>query len=706
MMVNYNQRRLTMKLTAVFTALALSAFSVMGEDFFVDAAKGNDANDGSKEKPFKTINAALRAVKDKRGDTVTLRGGVYRERFMLDNKSGSDEKPLVIQGAEGERVIISGFVPITDWKKYKGDIYSAAVKQGDVKDLYVGLSQQRVSRWPFDGIMRKVGSADKATASFSDPDGIPQIPELREIAENPASARAFFYYSRGNFFGDRLLKGIDFAKKSMTIDANRWNNGLGNGKNDRYEVVNHVSLIKKPGEWAFAANPDGKSGTVYFWPVSRDDLKNAAYRSGGLFVIIGYAGRPTRNITVRNLEICGASGGGIFASGVDGFTLEKCVIHNNGGDGAATRRCKNITLRSNIVVNNGSSGISVTSTVGGVIEGNEVAYNQIDGVRFAGNISGRPGVEPYSSDLTLRRNYLHHHIYQSHPDNFQCFRGVNKMKIQDNVFLFGGQNTMAEENDTAEFSNNISAFTGAYTTIFGHNNSHNWLVKDNTVGMGGWGLFLTGGSKGDKFERNLFFAGALELPDDAVSKDNYFVPYAYITEVGRFKRKIYRDFADFAAACGDTGAKSGVVKFRNAPAAIGVSSMNDANTDSYIELRQNGPVARVTDFAVGDNIEINGDSVLRKVTKTDAKGIYFAPALPRRPWRDCLILNWKKSTDTAPDLRPVEGSEVKVGSNLDIGEFRRGELLKKGERTLPAMPEDVKAALPDPNNIVVPMYGY
>lgn len=34
--------------------------------------------------------------------------------------------------------------------------------------------------------------------------------------------------------------------------------------------------------------------------------------------------------------------------------------------------------------------------------------------------------------------------------------------------------------------------------------------------------------------------------------------------------------------------------------------------------------------------------------------------------------------------------------------FAKGDLLGKGTRTLPVLPDDVKAALPNPNKIVVP----
>src|SRR4051794_25856445 len=48
-----------------------------GPALYVDAAKGNDTGDGSKQAPSKTIAHALSLLNP--GDTLYLRGGVYYE---------------------------------------------------------------------------------------------------------------------------------------------------------------------------------------------------------------------------------------------------------------------------------------------------------------------------------------------------------------------------------------------------------------------------------------------------------------------------------------------------------------------------------------------------------------------------------------------------------------------------------------------------
>ena len=72
------------------------------KQYFV-SKDGSDSNIGSEEKPFGTIGYAVTKLRP--GDTLTIRGGTYEENFTVQ-VSGTKEKPIVIQGATGEKVFI------------------------------------------------------------------------------------------------------------------------------------------------------------------------------------------------------------------------------------------------------------------------------------------------------------------------------------------------------------------------------------------------------------------------------------------------------------------------------------------------------------------------------------------------------------------------------------------------------------------------
>ncbi len=74
---------------------------------FVDQKhlESSDQNDGSSERPFKTIGAA--ASEARPGDTVLIRSGVYRER-VIPARGGRPDAPIIYQSADPGTTIIKG----------------------------------------------------------------------------------------------------------------------------------------------------------------------------------------------------------------------------------------------------------------------------------------------------------------------------------------------------------------------------------------------------------------------------------------------------------------------------------------------------------------------------------------------------------------------------------------------------------------------
>ena len=90
---------------------------------FVDAAKGDDTHDGSKERPWKSLAHAVRQLKP--GDTLSLRGGSYYEGVSV-SAAGTAEKPITIRSHPGELAIIDSGIreffesPATAWEPAPG----------------------------------------------------------------------------------------------------------------------------------------------------------------------------------------------------------------------------------------------------------------------------------------------------------------------------------------------------------------------------------------------------------------------------------------------------------------------------------------------------------------------------------------------------------------------------------------------------------
>jgi len=89
------------------------------------AVNGNDSNDGSASKPFKTISEAAR--KAKAGDVITVHEGTYRELVIPENGGTDETHRIVYQAAKGEKVAIKGSEIIKSWQPVKDGVWKVTI---------------------------------------------------------------------------------------------------------------------------------------------------------------------------------------------------------------------------------------------------------------------------------------------------------------------------------------------------------------------------------------------------------------------------------------------------------------------------------------------------------------------------------------------------------------------------------------------------
>jgi hypothetical protein len=96
------------------------ASNALAHEYHV-AKNGSDNDNGSKKKPFKTINGAVKYAVA--GDTITVHAGIYREWVNPLRGGESNEKRIVYRAATGEKVEIKGSEIVSGWKKQKNGIW-------------------------------------------------------------------------------------------------------------------------------------------------------------------------------------------------------------------------------------------------------------------------------------------------------------------------------------------------------------------------------------------------------------------------------------------------------------------------------------------------------------------------------------------------------------------------------------------------------
>lgn len=93
-------------------------------DYYV-AKNGDDCNAGSKESPFLTIQRAADIAEA--GDRVIVREGTYREWVKPINGGISEDKRIVYEAAQNEKVIIKGSEIIKGWVEDEQNVWRAEV---------------------------------------------------------------------------------------------------------------------------------------------------------------------------------------------------------------------------------------------------------------------------------------------------------------------------------------------------------------------------------------------------------------------------------------------------------------------------------------------------------------------------------------------------------------------------------------------------
>jgi len=89
------------------------------------SVSGNDGNEGSVTRPFRTIGQAARQAMP--GDKIVVHEGIYREQITPPRGGNSDQERIVYEAALGEKVEIRGSEIVKGWKKADNDTWMVTI---------------------------------------------------------------------------------------------------------------------------------------------------------------------------------------------------------------------------------------------------------------------------------------------------------------------------------------------------------------------------------------------------------------------------------------------------------------------------------------------------------------------------------------------------------------------------------------------------
>jgi hypothetical protein len=359
------------RMKLIVSTLTLFVASLCGAQPYFVAPTGNDAEPGTLEKPFATLQRAQDAVRQKHGD-VFLRGGTYylpAPLVFTANDSGTKDKPVVFQNHKDEKPIISGgiWLDYLNWQPYTNGILRAQVPADlQTEEIFINGERQVLARYPnfdpkakyFDGFAPDAISKERA-ARWAYPVG------------------GYYHAMHPAFWGDFTWRITGKNTNGEPTLEGGWQNNRGAAAHRDVRFVENIfEELDAPGEWFL----NNQTHTIYFHPPAGLDLKKAVVEATRLRTLVEFRGNqtnPVKWITLRGLTFRHAErtvmdnrepmlrsdwtiyrGGAVFLNGAEDCALEDSFIDQVGGNAVFVNNYnRRVTIRGTQIAKAGASGI-------------------------------------------------------------------------------------------------------------------------------------------------------------------------------------------------------------------------------------------------------------------------------------------------------------------------------------------------------------
>ncbi|MEI6500462.1 MAG: carbohydrate-binding protein, partial [Armatimonadota bacterium] len=272
-----------MKITTMaFLAAAclLAGSGARASDVYV-APGGSDTNHGTAPKPFATLQAAVNRLRP--GDTLLIRGGVYREAVTFP-RSGEPGRPITVKACRGEKVVIAGCEPIAGWTLHdaaKG-IWKAPMPwtlgsgRNQVFANGEALIEARFPNEPAPGLEMPVAGLSKlwptlGEFSVPDPEKQPQRVTSKLLDRQPDDYwKGALYYGvhHGGWSAQTgVIEGSKSGELTVGDRTGTWWSVANNYAADdgRGMIVGHMNALDQPGEWHW------QDKTLYLIPTTNGE---------------------------------------------------------------------------------------------------------------------------------------------------------------------------------------------------------------------------------------------------------------------------------------------------------------------------------------------------------------------------------------------------------------------------------------------------
>lgn len=518
-------------LMLIFVLFATTA-AASAVEFFISPA-GNDADPGTLEKPFATLERARQALADQRksdgglaaGATIWLRGGDYLRTAAFElaaDDSGTADAPIVWRSYQNETArllggrTLFGFEHVTDPAVLNrlSEKARAAVLRVDLRgqgisefgtlksrgfgrpttpahcELFCDGQPMTLARWPNEGQWLKIAGFPESSAQGDDHGGkIGRLEGGFLVGED----RPFGWKEAGDLWvhgywawdwanSYEQVASLDPAQRLVTTAPPHGLYGFRKGQ--RFYFLNVLEELDQPGEWFL----DRAAGALYFWPPNGPDAKFQAALSLLDQPLLRLNG--VSHVTFQGLTLEASRADAVAVQAGSGNRIRDCVIRNIGNWGVRIEGGTDNGVAGCEIVDTGDGGVSLD---GGDRQSLAPAGNFVEDCHFARQ--GRwskcyvPAVLMNGVGLRVSHNLIHDHPH--------C------------AILFGGNDHLIEFNEihhiALETGDVGAIYAGRDWTYRGNRIRHNFIHHTGGVGMGSMGVYMDDCVSGTEVFGNVFY---------------------------------------------------------------------------------------------------------------------------------------------------------------------------------------------------------
>ena len=394
--LNFKEEAVYEEIISEFEEVSKSETVITKTEIFC-SPDGDDENDGTAEKPYKTVAKVVEAIAALNENTdinVYFREGIYDiETGIVIDADMVKNKKVSFEAFNGEKVVFTNsyavdntlFKQVTDSavlnrlpSQARGKVLELDLNKLNIKDeggfvrhgvwqytssalqLIVDDKLQSIARWPNSGF-EKISAPSGTTFSVS----------TDRIKNWTTATESWLYGYLGNYFADDsvAISKIDAVNKKITV-AN--NPRYAFASDHDWSIINLLEEIDISGEWFL----DHATNILYYFPIDGFSTKTVriSAKDDTLFTLDN-----TKDISFKGITFDGTRGIGMQIKECENTLIDNCEVKNTG------RHAINLTGRNNVVRNSyihdtGRGGVWISG--GGDIANLTPSNNLIEYCRF------------------------------------------------------------------------------------------------------------------------------------------------------------------------------------------------------------------------------------------------------------------------------------------------------------------------------------